>query len=236
MNDPDLKSLIEENKKLREVLICLMRRFPVDSDLIAANWEEFDIDQAMRAYDAARAAIADSSRCNTVLTEVCKTCGGSRVDPGGLPACRDCTLIPRADEPVCKGSYVWGNGCGKCSACLAEIKHHVVSDAPMASEKDQGGIDYLGLSLDLESSSYKVESKTAARAMEAAAWALRLTLKSKREVVPHGWLYDWTHSSALGKTDQHYTSFTTDQAYARKHDNVRAVYLAAPTPPTTAAK
>ena len=42
--------------------------------------------------------------------------------------------------------------------------------------------------------------------------------------VPLGWLYDWTHSSALGKPDEHFTSFTTDEAYARKHDNVRPVF------------
>ena len=41
---------------------------------------------------------------------------------------------------------------------------------------------------------------------------------------PVGWLYDWTHSSALGKPDEDFTSFTTDEAYARKHRNARAVY------------
>lgn len=43
-----------------------------------------------------------------------------------------------------------------------------------------------------------------------------------------GWLYDWVHSSALGKPDEHFTSFTADEAYARKHSNVRAVALASP--------
>jgi len=36
----------------------------------------------------------------------------------------------------------------------------------------------------------------------------------------------WTHSSALGKPDEHFTGFTTDEAYARKHDNPRPVYAA----------
>lgn len=31
---------------------------------------------------------------------VCKTCGGSRVDPGGLPICRDCSAAPQASEAV----------------------------------------------------------------------------------------------------------------------------------------
>jgi hypothetical protein len=43
---------------------------------------------------------------------------------------------------------------------------------------------------------------------------------------PHGWLYEWTHSSATGKPDATYTAFTTDEAHASKHDNCRAVYTA----------
>lgn len=46
---------------------------------------------------------------------------------------------------------------------------------------------------------------------------------------PIGWLYDWIHSSALGKPDEHFTGFTTDEAHARKHDNARPVY-GAPVP------
>ena len=41
---------------------------------------------------------------------------------------------------------------------------------------------------------------------------------------PHGWLYDWTHSSATGKPDTTYTGFTKDEAHARKHDNCTAVF------------
>lgn len=49
----------------------------------------------------------------------------------------------------------------------------------------------------------------------------------KQEVQePHGWLYEWTHSSATGKPDSTYTAFTTDEAHARKHDNCRAIYTA----------
>jgi hypothetical protein len=48
------------------------------------------------------------------------------------------------------------------------------------------------------------------------------------EAQPYGWLYDWTHRSATGRPDEHYTSFTKEEAHAKKHDNPRAVYLAAP--------
>ncbi|MET3371976.1 hypothetical protein ABIC89_001017 [Variovorax boronicumulans] len=42
-----------------------------------------------------------------------------------------------------------------------------------------------------------------------------------------GWLYDWVQSSALGKPDELFTSFTVDEAYAKKdmHSNARAVAL-----------
>ena len=41
---------------------------------------------------------------------------------------------------------------------------------------------------------------------------------------PIGWLYDWTHSSALGKPDEQFTSFTNDEVHAHKHSNVRPVF------------
>ena len=47
---------------------------------------------------------------------------------------------------------------------------------------------------------------------------------SGEESKPHGWLYDWTHSSATGKPDTTYTGFTKDEAHARKHDNCTAIY------------
>ena len=47
---------------------------------------------------------------------------------------------------------------------------------------------------------------------------------------PYGWLYDWTHSSATGKPDTSYTSFTKDEAHAQKHDNCIAIYTAQPAP------
>jgi hypothetical protein len=50
---------------------------------------------------------------------------------------------------------------------------------------------------------------------------------------PHGWLYEWTHSSATGKPDSTYTAFTTDEAHARKHDNCRAIYTAPQPAPAT---
>lgn len=52
------------------------------------------------------------------------------------------------------------------------------------------------------------------------------------ESKPHGWLYDWTHSSATGKPDTTYTGFTKDEAHARKHDNCTAVFTT-PKPPAT---
>jgi hypothetical protein len=56
----------------------------------------------------------------------------------------------------------------------------------------------------------------------------------KQEVQePHGWLYEWTHSSATGKPDSTYTAFTTDEAHARKHDNCRAIYTAPQPAPAT---
>lgn len=48
------------------------------------------------------------------------------------------------------------------------------------------------------------------------------------EEQPYGWLYDWTHSSATGRPDEQYTGFTKDETHAKKNDNPRAVYLAAP--------
>jgi hypothetical protein len=48
-------------------------------------------------------------------------------------------------------------------------------------------------------------------------------------VEPVGWLYDWTHSSALGRPDEEFTSFSKDEKQARNgvgNRNVRAVYLA----------
>lgn len=42
-----------------------------------------------------------------------------------------------------------------------------------------------------------------------------------------GWLYDWTHSSALGKPDEEFTSFTTNEGYAKTHRNPRAICVIA---------
>lgn len=50
---------------------------------------------------------------------------------------------------------------------------------------------------------------------------------------PHGWLYEWTHSSATGKPDSTHTAFTTNEAHARKHDNCRAIYTAPQPAPAT---
>ena len=49
---------------------------------------------------------------------------------------------------------------------------------------------------------------------------------AQEPVAPHGWLYDWTHSSATGRPDETYTGFTKDEQHARKHDNCTPVYTA----------
>lgn len=72
----------------------------------------------------------------------------------------------------------------------------------------------------------------------AAAESLRTT--SQPVGVPEGWLYDWTHSSALGKPDEEFTTFTKDRSHAfntsRGNRNPRPVYLtASPTPPAAQA-
>jgi len=54
--------------------------------------------------------------------------------------------------------------------------------------------------------------------------------QAAQPVAPVGWLYDWTHSSATGRPDERFTSFTADEVYAFKgmgHENVRPVYAAA---------
>lgn len=46
---------------------------------------------------------------------------------------------------------------------------------------------------------------------------------------PHGYLYDWTHSSATGRPDEDFTSFVKTFGEAKRwpqHRNIRAVYLA----------
>ncbi|UCV00253.1 hypothetical protein [Acidovorax radicis] len=68
------------------------------------------------------------------------------------------------------------------------------------------------------------------------AWKARASLPlpgAQEAVAPHGWLYDWTHSSATGRPDETYTGFTKDEQHARKHDNCTPVY-AAPQPALSA--
>ena len=55
----------------------------------------------------------------------------------------------------------------------------------------------------------------------------------QEESEPHGWLYDWTHSSATGKPDTTYTGFTKDEAHARKHENCTAVFTKPQPSPAT---
>jgi hypothetical protein len=48
-------------------------------------------------------------------------------------------------------------------------------------------------------------------------------------VEPHGFLYDWTHSSATGRPDEEFTGFTKTLADAKRHTsnrNIRPVYTA----------
>lgn len=53
----ELRRLYALNAELLEVLIRLMRSFPTDNDLYEAQWEGHEIEEAMSAYEAARAAI-----------------------------------------------------------------------------------------------------------------------------------------------------------------------------------
>lgn len=58
-------------------------------------------------------------------------------------------------------------------------------------------------------------------------------MTGKSEGKPHGWLYEWTCSSATWRPDEDFTGFTTDEAYARNgvgHRNITAVYTH-PSPP-----
>lgn len=64
-------------------------------DGYAEGWAKC-IDECKRAVSAASAPVAGEAQT------VCKTCGGSKVDPGGLPVCRDCGAAPQASE-------VWRN-------------------------------------------------------------------------------------------------------------------------------
>lgn len=78
----------------------------------------------------------------------------------------------------------------------------------------------------------------AENALHAAIDALQAAASQREGEVmkPVGWLYDWTHSSALGKPDEDYTGFTEDEAYAKRdmHRNARLVY--ALTAPATSIK
>lgn len=65
------------------------------------------------------------------------------------------------------------------------------------------------------------------RAVQLVEAGASLPLPGAQEpVAPHGWLYDWTHSSATGRPDETYTGFTKDEQHARKHDNCTPVYTA----------
>jgi hypothetical protein len=76
-------------------------------------------------------------------------------------------------------------------------------------------------------------AKTAeARANVVAALRAQQPAPAGEESKPHGWLYDWTHSSATGKPDTTYTGFTKDEAHARKHDNCTAVFTTPQPSPT----
>lgn len=68
------------------------------------------------------------------------------------------------------------------------------------------------------------------QAVLLAQTALRDALSSQPAGEAIGWLYDWTHSSALGKPDEHFTGFTTkrEDAFRPTNENQRQVYLRAP--------
>ena len=87
---------------------------------------------------------------------------------------------------------------------------------------------YEAARLEIESLQRRVQEVGAAarREHERAATPTAQPAPQQEAQEPHGWLYEWTHSSATGKPDATYTAFTTDEAHASKHDNCRAVYTA----------
>lgn len=59
--------------------------------------------------------------------------------------------------------------------------------------------------------------------------AERFLLGAMRQATePIGWLYDWTHSSATGRPDEHFTGFVTTREEAARpgHENIRPVFAA----------
>jgi len=75
--------------------------------------------------------------------------------------------------------------------------------------------------------------------LDTAQYAFAAGRKAQRDIdaarqpvgEPVGYLYDWTHSSALGRGDEEFTSFTTDIELARGSKggvNIRPVYAAPP--------
>lgn len=78
-----------------------------------------------------------------------------------------------------------------------------------------GGVDFHILARAIESEVRSAVQEEAARHGDGA---------------PYGYLYDWTHSSALGRPDEEFTGFvkTFEEAVSGVgHRNVRAIYLAA---------
>jgi hypothetical protein len=118
-------SSIEAVKVLREAVASVnhsLRYCAVPNDLLAATLQT---------------AFAATSHVEAPNVSVCTTCGGSKVDPGGLPVCRDCTAEPRAGDWIVRERR---NSSGKLIDCFVESPAE--NDMPYALEVL--GDDYTG--------------------------------------------------------------------------------------------
>jgi hypothetical protein len=72
----------------------------------AGQWELIACINEWAASPASTPEVAPEQQAAHSDDTKCETCGGSKVDPGGLPACRDCT-VPKDDNPY------YGQDCPK---------------------------------------------------------------------------------------------------------------------------
>ena len=61
-----------------------------EADLAAARAALRTAESPSSEWDRRHAPAIAAARGEKEKTDVCPTCGNSRVDPGGLPVCRDC--------------------------------------------------------------------------------------------------------------------------------------------------
>lgn len=102
-----------------------------------------------------------------------------------------------------------------------------------------GGVMHYRIGLILPKLNEAIDALSAPPAQPANIGCLGMPVNVPvTEAQPAGWLYDWTHSSALGRPDEDFTAFTKDEARARSgvgNRNVRPVYAAPPAQPAAPA-